>query len=273
MKKILSIAFLFYCGISFAQNSNGIKLKKGQTITLNSVVNSETEMQMGAMKNDINSTIKLNVVDENAESFTISSSIAQMKMNMDGMGQNMSYDSEKPEDKDSELGQAMGDKIKKVDTYILNKKTGKTTKVKKEGGDEEEAGGMGGMFSTGDEDGTANAAFFLLPEGKKIGDSWSDSTFNKGITTKETYTIKSIVGEIATIDVVGTMTGVKEQEANGMTISMTFNTKTTEQKLVNINLGLVTKVSSTTDGTNSMDMMGQQMELTIKSSLVTTFNF
>jgi hypothetical protein len=32
MKKILSIAILLNCGISFAQNSNGIKLKKGQTI-------------------------------------------------------------------------------------------------------------------------------------------------------------------------------------------------------------------------------------------------
>ncbi len=271
MKKILSIAFLFYCGTSFAQNSNGIKLKKGQTITLNSVVNSETEMQMGAMKNDINTTIKLNVVDENAETFTLSSSIAQMKMNMDGMGQNMSYDSEKPEDKDSEVGKAMGDKIKKVDTYILDKKTGKTTKVKKEG-DEEEAGGMG-MFSAGDEDGAANAAFFILPEGKKIGDSWSESTLNKGITTKKTYTLKSIDQDVATIDVAGTITGTKEQEANGMTMSITMNNKFTEQILVNINVGLVTKANNATDGTNSMDMMGQQMEMTVKSSTVTTVNF
>jgi len=271
MKKILSIALLLNCGISFAQNSSGIKLKKGQTITINSVVNSETEMQMGAMKSDYNTTIKLNVIDENAETFTLKSSIAQMKMNMDGMGQNMSYDSEKPEDKDSQMGQAMGDKIKKVDTYILDKKTGKTTKVKKEG-DEEEAGGMG-MFSAGDGDGAANAAFFILPTGKKIGDSWSDSTSNKGITTKKTYTLKSIAQDVATIDVMGTITGTKEQEANGMTMSITMNNKFTEQILVNTNVGLVTKANNTTDGTNSMDMMGQQMEMTVKSSTVTTVNF
>jgi hypothetical protein len=270
MKKILSIAFLLCCGTSFAQNSNGIKLKKGQTITINSVVNSETEMQMGAMKSDYNTTIKLNVIDENAETFTLSSSIAQMKMNMDGMGQNMSFDSEKPEDKDSQMGQAMGDKLKKVDTYILDKKTGKTTKVKKEG---EEEGGTGGMFSVGDEDGAANAAFFILPAGKKVGDSWSESTTSKGITTSKTYTLKSITQEVATIDVVGTITGTKEQEANGMTMSMTMNNKITEQMLVNINLGLVTKNNNTTDGTNSMDMMGQQMEMNIKANTVTTVNF
>jgi len=187
------------------------------------------------------------------------------------MGQNMSYDSEKPEDKDSQMGQAMGDKIKKVDTYILDKKTGKTTKVKKEG-DEEEAGGMG-MFSAGDGDGAANAAFFILPTGKKIGDSWSDSTSNKGITTKKTYTLKSIAQDVATIDVMGTITGTKEQEANGMTMSITMNNKFTEQILVNTNVGLVTKANNTTDGTNSMDMMGQQMEMTVKSSTVTTVNF
>jgi hypothetical protein len=272
MKKILSIAILLNCGISFAQNSNGIKLKKGQTITLNSVVNSETEMQMGAMKNDVNTTIKLSVVDENAETYTLNSSIGQMKMNMDGMGQNMSFDSEKPEDKDSEMGKAMGDKLKKVDTYILDKKTGKTTKVKKEGG-EEEAGGMAGMFSAGDEDGAANAAFFILPAGKKIGDSWSESTLNKGITTSKTYTLKSIAQDVATIDVMGTITGTKEQEANGMTMSITMNNKFTEQILVNTNVGLVTKNTNTTNGTNSMDMMGQQMEMTIKSSTVTTVNF
>lgn len=272
MKKLLSIAFLLCCGTSFAQNSNGIKLKKGQTITLNSVVNSETEMQMGAMKNDINTTIKLTVVDENAETYTLNSSIAQMKMNMDGMGQNMSYDSEKPEDKDSEVGQAMGDKLKKVDTYILDKKTGKTTKIKKEGG-EEEAGGMAGMFSAGDEDGAANAAFFILPAGKKIGDSWTESTVSKGITTAKTYTLKSIAQDVATIDVTGTITGTKEQEANGMTMTITMNNKIAEQMLVNINLGLVTKTTNTTDGSNSMDMMGKQMEMTIKSSTVTTVNF
>jgi len=273
MKKILSIAILLNCGISFAQNSNGIKLKKGQTITLNSVVNSETEMQMGAMKNDVNTTIKLSVVDENAETYTLSSSIAQMKMNMDGMGQNMSFDSEKPEDKDSEMGKAMGDKLKKVDTYILDKKTGKTTKVKKEGGEEEEAGGMGGMFSMGDDNGGSDGAFFIIPADKKIGDSWTESTTSKGITISKTFTLKSISQEVATIDVVGTITGTKEQEANGMTMSITMNNKFTEQILVNTNVGLVTKTNNTTEGTNSMDMMGQQMEMTVKSNTVTTVNF
>jgi hypothetical protein len=224
------------------------------------------------MKSDYNTTIKLNVIDENAETYTLSSSIAQMKMNMDGMGQNMSFDSEKPEDKDSQMGQAMGDKLKKVDTYILDKKTGKTTIVKKEGGEEE--GGMGGgMFSISDEEGAPNAAFFLLPSGKKIGDSWSESTTSKGITTSKTYTLKSINQEVATIDIVGTITGTKEQEANGMTMSMTMNNKITEQMLVNVNVGLVTKTTNTTDGTNSMDMGGNQMEMTIKSNTVTTVNF
>jgi hypothetical protein len=270
MKKLLSIAFLLCCGTSFAQNSNGIKLKKGQTITINSVVNSETEMQMGAMKSDYNTTIKLNVIDENAETYTLNSFIAQMKMNIDGVG---SFDSEKPEDKDSQMGQAMGDKLNKVETYILDKKTGKTTKVKKEGGEEEEAGGMAGMFSVGDEDGSANAAFFILPQGKKIGDSWSESTVSKGITTSKTYTLKSIAQEVATIDVVGTITGTKEQEANGRTMSFTFNNKIAEQILVNINVGLVTKNNNTTDGTNSMDMGGNQMEMNIKANTVTTVNF
>jgi hypothetical protein len=193
-------------------------------------------------------------------------------MNMDGMGQNMSFDSEKPEDKDSEMGKAMGDKIKKVDTYTLDKKTGKTTKIKKEGG-EEEAGGMAGMFSIGEENGGTDGAFFIIPADKKIGDSWSESTTSKGITISKTFTLKSISQEVATIDVVGTITGTKEQEANGMTMSITMNNKFTEQILVNTNVGLVTKTNNTTEGTNSMDMMGQQMEMTVKSNTVTTVNF
>ena len=78
---------------------------------------------------------------------------------------------------------------------------------------------------------------------------------------------------MASIDVVGTITGTKEQEANGMTMSMTMNNKITEQILVNVNLGLVTKNTNTTDGTNAMDMMGQQMEMNIKANTVTTVNF
>ena len=58
-----------------------------------------------------------------------------------------------------------------------------------------------------------------------------------------------------------------------MTMSITMNNKIAEQMLVNVSLGLVTKVNNSTDGTNSMDMMGQQMEMTIKTSTVTTVNF
>ena len=42
---------------------------------------------------------------------------------------------------------------------------------------------------------------------------------------------------------------------------------------MSITLSVSAKVNNTTDGTNSMDMMGQQMEMTIKSSTVTTVNF
>jgi hypothetical protein len=273
MKKIIALAFVFTSLNSFSQSA-AIKLKKGQIITSASVTENESEMSMGmTMKNNSNVSKKITVIDEDATTYTITNTITRMKMDMEGMGQNMSYDSDKAEDKDSEMGKTVAEKINVSDTFTLNKVTGAITAWKKQEADSE-AGAMGGMMSMmgGGEDQAANDAFFILPTNKKIGDSWSDvDVVTKGITTKKSYSLKSTDKNIATIGTTITIEGSTEQEMQGMTANVTMNAKTTGDIMVDTQTGLVTKRDLKVDVNSTIEMMGQSMPINSKGTNVSVY--
>ena len=272
MKKVLSAILLFSCMHSNAQYAKTISLKKGQTIVCSSKTNTESEMGMGNMKNDINTASELTVIDENEKSYILTSTLSKMKMDMEGMGQNMSYDSDNKEDRESEMGKMIGEKLNSSDTFSLDKSTGsiKLLNVPSEG----ETSGSGGMsiMSGGDKDNqVVGDAFLIIPSDKKIGDSWNVTTTNKGLTTNKTYTLKTIDNNIALVELTGTTAGTVEQEVQGMTMNMTMDSKFKGEIKVNTQNGIVTESKNNADLNNSMDMMGQQMQISSKANTVSTF--
>jgi len=271
MKKILFASLILLSVDSFAQSAKTIVLKKGQTITAVTSNTSDADLGMGTMKNNSTTTTKIMVADENESGYVITSTLTKMKMDLDGMGQNMSYDSDKPEDKDSQLGQSIGGKINSPSNFTLDKKTGKAILTDKK--EEDAVAGAGIASIGGNENEAIEDAFLIIPAGKKVGDSWTDSSFNKGITSKKTYTIKSIEKDIANIELKGTMEGTTEREMQGMTMNMTINSKITGQITASISTSCVTKSVVDSDITSSIEMMGQQMPANSKTNATTVYSF
>jgi hypothetical protein len=277
MKKyILSLVIVLG---SFWGNAQKIVLTKGQHITIITQSTQDVDMMgMGMqMKNSSNSTSLLVVKDANKETYTTTYQLSKINLTVDMMGQQTSYDSEKPADKDSEMGKEVADKVGKEVIITVNKSTGKATLAIKEDVSpekKEEASPLDGLmdsFGSAAEDATVETIFFLVPAEKKMGDNWIDSSSNNGMKEVKTYTIQSIEGNMIHIGIFSTMEGSKSIETEGMQMDISLSTKTEGEILVDAKSSLVKKRSSVMDLTGSIEMMGQSIPITSKVIMSITY--
>ena len=277
MKQILFLAAL---GASFTINAQQLKLSKGQKVTITSTISQEVDMGIGQINNNSKSTSVLEVKDSDNNNYTASFKLAKLTMSMDAMGQQQSYDSEKAEDKDSEIGKSVGAKVGKEVNLLIDKTSGKAnikdaaSPEKKETDEENPLEGMMQMFGAGESEAAiTEAVFFIIPTGKKAGDTWSDSTTSlANMKAYHTYTLKSVNGDDATISVFTKMEGKQSMEQQGMQMDINLSAKTEGELLVNTKTSLLKKSSRVADITGNMDIMGQSMPITSKMTEVTEYN-
>ena len=268
MKHILLLLSVCIIGAANAQN---IKLKKGQVITINTTTTQELDMGMaGQMSNNSKSTSVMEVKDADKTNYFTTSRLKKISLSVDGMGQQQSFDSDKPEDRNSEMGKSLGDAVDKEVKITVDNSTGKITTEKKEEDDKKEEenplAGLMSMFGDANKDGAlVDVVFFVLPQGKKVGDTWNDSTEVKG-TSKvfKTYTLKELNGDVAKVALATKMTGSTSTEAQGTQIDVSINSKSEGEILLNPKTSIVKKINKTTNIDGMMEVMGQSMPLSSK---------
>ncbi len=273
MKKVVYLFALFLPVSLSAQN---IKLKKGQQFTINSSIKQEMDMGMGGdMKNDITAVALLNVNESTKAGYEVSSKLSRIIMNIDGMGQQQNFDSDKPEDMNGEAGKMLGGNIGKERKVTLDNTTGKATTLepvsndKKEEENENPLAAMLGNAGSEDPAAMVESLFYILPAGKKIGDSWSDSSEVKNDSKEyKTYTLKAINADIATLGYFSKSTNIVSQEIQGMQIDINTSTVTEGEILLNTKTSLIQKMNTVADVTGTMEMMGQSMPINSKVTSV-----
>lgn len=276
MKKYLLFTLVLF---SLTTSAQKINLAKGKQITITSTANQEMKMaSMGMeMKNNNSSTVVLEVKDSDNEHYNTTYKVTKISMSMDAMGQQSSYDSEKPADKDSEIGKSVSGKIGKEFKVTINKNTGKSQvhKDKDEIASPEEADnplkGLMEGFGASDEGAAVETAFFILPAGKKVGDAWTDSVINKQMKEVKTYTLKSLKGNEAIIALFSNMEGTNSVEAQGMQMDVNITVKTEGEMIVDVKNALVKKRTSVSDITGNVDMMGQSMPIISKVTSISEY--
>ncbi len=258
--------------VSATASAQKIGLAKGQIITIITTSTQDIDMQgMGMqMKNNTNGTSVVEVKDSDKNNFTTTYKLSKINLTMDMMGQQTSYDSEKPEDKETEMSKAFAEKIGKEVIILIDKNTGKAILNKKDTASQkaEESNTLDGLmnsFGAIEEDAAVETALFIIPPGKKTGDSWLDSTNNKGMKELKTFTLKSIDGNMASIGMFSTLQGSNTMEMQGMQMDITISAKTEGEIVVNTKSSLVKKRSSVMDLTGSIEIMGQSVPVTSKA--------
>ena len=263
-----------------AQTATGkLLLNKGQKIqidnSIKSVINQEMMGQKMEIVIDANLVHKLEVKDKKDKSYLLSSTLTKLSTNGTAMGQEMKFDSDKKEDLETETGKALKDQLNVSKDVELDESAAVIKGIK----NVEKTPAAGGQLmdmvnnvtgGAGDDSNGANAAFDVIPAGKKTGDNWSDSTITDDIKTYRNYTIKEIKGNIATVVLTGTQSTKKKVEQQGMEINVSMEAKLSGEGLVDMSTGLLQQRTTVMDGTGSAEVMGQSIPVTTKVTTVTT---
>ena len=272
MKKIyIPLVCLLITGAAFAQ-TNKIKLSNGQKIVIESTADIQASLAMG-MELTSNSVLKnaLEVKNSTEKGYTISNTLTKLKVNMNMMGQPTNYDSENKEGNNAEIAKIFDSKLNNPVDVVIDNTTGIALpgkkKVKKN--DTEDANPTDdilAMFSDNSEEGIVSGAFEIIPQGKKTGDSWADTALTKDMKTISRYTLKSVNGNEAVIlsDVISN--AVNKLNLQEMEFEIKSETKTKGEIIADINTGLVSKRTTVADITGSIQMMGQDMPISAKTT-------
>jgi len=218
---------------------------------------------------DIIITRRLEVKDKKENSYNITSTITKMNFNSSMMGQNMSYDSDKKEDADSELGKVLKDQVNVPKTMELDN-DGRMINVQKDTTKKvtDDVNPMMAMIEKmgagQDESNGANDAFMVLTPGVKAGDTWADSSITDGFKINRNYVVKEITGNDATIILTGTQAITNILDNGGMQANIALDSKLAGEILVDVTTGIVKQRTLTMEGTGNVDVMGQSIPMVTK---------
>jgi hypothetical protein len=282
----ISLVCLLFSGLVFAQPSISdnrpdvakLKLATGQKIVIESTTDIQASLTMGMEMISNSSTINsLIVKNSSANSYTIGNTLTKMKVNMNAMGQSSSYNSDNKEGNSEEMAKLFDEKMnKQVDVVIDNKTANPVTDKKKEKKPEDADAGnpaadLMKMFADNSDDAIVAGAFEVVPKGKSVGDSWADTTSGNDMKTISTYTLKSVTGNEAVIQSVITSVGKSKLNFQEMEFELKIDSKTTGEIVSDILTGLVSKRTNVAEINGSIQMMGQDMPISAKSTITNIY--
>jgi hypothetical protein len=287
IKKASSLIVATLFSISLVINAQTIDgkllLTKGQKMQVDNTVKSVTNMELMGQSMEMTSDAaminQVIVQDKANEAYTVTNTLTKLATSGSAMGQDYSFDSDKKEDLESEMGKVLKSQINVTKEMEFNT-NGKLGTVKKAVESESSAKGnpmvdmMKNMSGGGnDESGGTSDIFMVLPAGKKVGDTWSDSTIADGIKIYRNYLLKELKGNEATLTLTGTQSTNKKMEQQGMEVVVTLESKLNGELLIDTATGVVKQKSFVMDGTGSADAMGQAIPITTKITSTTAVKY
>ena len=213
---------------------------------------------------DINTTETVKVKDTRPVETDLVKTISKIVANIQSMGQEMVYNSDK---KDNEGAMAETfDKMKGKEKNMTIDMNGKI--IKQDSTEESSSSAMMGISNEG--------LIFLsnkfIGREVKTGTTWYDSTSSStgdkmSTTTFGNYTIQAVNNGVATIAFAGktNLTGTMEQMGQEMAITST--SKVTSQYEVDMASGLIKKSIQNSDGTMNIEAGGMSIPATTKSTI------
>jgi hypothetical protein len=275
-KRFLGALFLVSVVLNLqAQSvSQKIVVNKGQVFeTVTNVTTSMKQEMMGQkmdVKLDHQSTRITEVKDVDADAYHLSNIIKRMVMHTSAMGQDMSFDSDKPEDMNSEMAQRVKGMVNSEQKISVNK-MGKIVDMKISDSTEGDMMTKMMMMYGGINKGSSYPLFSLLPaRAIKPGDSWTDSistTEGMKITNINTYTLRGVSGNEITIDIAGKLTQEGTTEQQGMSIGMNMTGTSKGEAVYDQKTGILKRDNVSTDMTGTMEVMGQSVPVAMNITM------
>ncbi len=260
MKSILT-ASLLLCFSALSAQQNPIKLRNGQKIS--ATINNQIEADLGngmLMKNNSEARNIIVVAGEKDDNYLLTNTLEMMKIKMEFMGQTQEFNSEKDEDKETELGKQMSPLVGQPFNITLSKITGKAIPETKEESQAEENPLQSMLGSNGHEE-VIKLAFFQMPKGRKNGETWKYSDSSAAGVNKFVYTLHNVEGDKAIISFTSEMDIAKAMESQGQEMFLTMKVKSKGDFTSDVQTGLVSTRNMETEISGNIDVMGQSMPI------------
>ncbi len=264
LKLIIALAFLPVFAHAQTIKLNLVKDAKYQVTTATKVSSVATvmgqEMETSIDNNMVETVL---VKDKRAGETDLVSTISKIVLNMQGMGQETVYDSDKPDNSG-----ALTDMLDKMKGRVNNITVDASGKIIKQDNNEEIAGAA--MIGISNEAIPFMQNIFIGRE-IKAGVTWYDSSTiaaDKLTTfTSGTYTVQAVNAATVTIAFKGTQTSSGTMEQMGMEMATTSSSKVNSQFEIEIATGLIKQSTQTTDGTMSIEAGGMSIPASTKTTV------
>jgi ACT domain-containing protein len=207
MKQFFLLFAVTISATSFAQ-LNFQKNQKLEVVT-ETKRTSSMELMGQSMESTVNSTMTTvyDVKDVSATGSTLEHKVKRLVFNANAMGQSQSFDSEKQEDMNGEMGKMLEKSIKNKYTVSLDPR-GKVSAVKTDdtNGNKDETmmaqiiSSQLGLNLAGPKVGTPSPFFILPNRSLKQGETWTDTISMEGEKRILTYTVSSITDATINLD-------------------------------------------------------------------------
>jgi hypothetical protein len=282
---ILASLTAFTLSVSAQKVSNKLTFNKGQKLEVttsgNSVITQEVMGQSMEIKMDFNIAQALNINEVANGNATMDHKIQSMKFSSEAMGQAQSFDSNKPEDMNSDMGKNLKKSLDKKYTMTVDPQ-GRVVSVKEDGTvtqkpSDDEGNAMAQMFGrmgSGFEMPKPGdlSEFAVLPSrevGK--GDSWTDSLNKvKGMKGAVTYTVNAITDSEVLLDYVQNTSLETTQQMMGMEANINTKEKTTGTITLDRKSGLLKQKTANMSSEGTVDVQGMSIPVTSKGTVTTT---
>ena len=275
MKKqiTLSVAGLFAFVLVNAQTINpanrtktALKISKQvkQSTTSKTDIPGQGEM---TQRMDNTTTFSYDVSATTAQGATAEIKITAVKTEAEMMGQEMSYDSQNPEDGSQEMGEEVKSLMKNPIKITLDA-NGLITSVK--GSEKLEASSnkiTGGELEKGE----LLDVFFKVSKTVNLNDTWEDKVDTKEEKISSKYTYKSFENGIATIEQISTVNLDQKMEQMGTTMYAKLEGTMVNTFTVDVNTLLIKSKTSTTVLKGTIDAGGRSMPMSSFVQATETF--
>lgn len=282
MKKLFFAFLLFTAAVAAAQTYKpAVSLSAGKKYTVVTAVKGNVSQEVMGQTMDIPMDITMKSLLEvkkiEGKAYQLSSTVNHIVISMSMMGQDINYDSDKKEDREGQMGQAMGGTLDKSTLFTINHYGSlKKGSIIKSASPEKEAVGanpMMGMLNMGENAEVSPVLTPFISDNEiKVGESFTDSSTSADGKDKKTttYTLAEVKEGLAKFTISGTASATKEMEMQGMQTVSNTNTKTTGEMWVNIATGLLSKSITNAAITGTVEVAGMSIPLTGNNTITTS---
>lgn len=262
----------------FAQKANNnLTFIKGQTLDVVTNMTISAESMMGPTSGTITTADAYSVADASANAYTLVKVPKQIKMDFTIGSQKIKLDSDKPDEMNPMLAQPVKDIMSRKPEFTIDA-VGKIVAVKKDETkkEEDQAPSMMGIMMPGMDFAAAvpkegNPSFFqILPAHEVgIGETWTDSVNEEGNKNITVYKVKDITDKEIVLDFTGDGTTVTTREAMGTKVGINATTRAAGNILIDKATGIIKQKTSTNTTETKMNLGGQEVASTVKTTLIT----